>query len=180
MAREASLTCNCGEVVLEIEGRHIISTECCCESCRQAGAHLQSLPGAPSFLEPNGNTRFVLYRKDRVRCEKGADALKEYRLKPEAKTRRVVATCCNTPMFLEFTQGHWLSLYGHLWPDASLPALEMRTMAGDLPNGVSLPDDVPNAKTHSLKFFARLIGAWAAMRFRTPKIAYVDGELNAP
>jgi len=139
---------------------------------------MQTLPAAPAVLETNGATRFVLYRKDRVRFLKGTHLLKELRLTPEAKTRRVVATCCNTPVFLEFTNGHWLSLYGRLWPAGTLPPLEMRTMTSDLPAGSALPDDVPNGKRQSFSFFVKLLGAWIAMGFRSPKIAFVNGELQ--
>ena len=53
----------------------------------------------------------------------------------------------------------------------------MRTMASDLPEGVTLPDDIPNAKKQSLGFFAKLFGAWAAMGFRNPKMPNT-GEIN--
>jgi hypothetical protein len=139
---------------------------------------MQTLPAAPAVLETNGATRFVLYRKDRVRFLKGTHLLKEFRLTPEAKTRRVVTTCCNTPVFLEFTNGHWLSLYGGLWPAGTLPPLEMRTMTSDLPAGSALPADVPNGKRQSFSFFVKLLGAWIAMGFRSPKIAFVNGELQ--
>ena len=174
------LTCNCGQVALEVQGRPIVSAECLCTDCQNAGAFLQLLPGAPPTLDKKGATRFVLYRKDKVRCEKGQDCLREHRLSKDSKTRRVVAICCNTPMILEFTNGHWLSIYGGLWPVASLPALEIRTMTRDRPEGVELPDDVPNPSTHTFSFYARLFRAWAAMHFRAPKVAYVNGDLDAP
>lgn len=177
MNQETTLTCNCGDVALQLIGKHILSTECYCDSCRQAGTYLQSLPSAPVLLEENGATRFVLYRKDRVRCLKGADDLSEYRITPDSKTRRVVATCCNTPMFLEFMQGHWLSLYGRRWLSVALPELEMRTMTSDLPDEVGFSDDVPSHKRQSLKFFMKLIGAWITMRFRTPEIKFVHGKI---
>ncbi|MDP2732120.1 MAG: hypothetical protein Q8O63_03265, partial [Hoeflea sp.] len=81
------------------------------------------------------------------------------------------------PVFLEFTSGHWLSLYAQLWPDGKLPRLEMRTMTGDLDDPSALPDDVPNLKQHSLTFYARVLGAWIRMGFRSPKFS-VEGELN--
>jgi hypothetical protein len=82
-----------------------------------------------------------------------------------------VATCCNTPVFLDFEAGHWLSLYGSLWPAGSRPALQMRTMTEDIVDRSRLSDDVPNPKKHSLSFFIRLVCAWAAMGFRIPKVA---------
>jgi len=179
MTQPSQLHCACGQVHLQVEGAPIISAECCCTSCRTAGTRLQSLPLARQVLGTNGTTRFVLYRKDRVRFLEGTGQLKEFRLTPEAKTRRVVATCCNTPIFLEFESGHWLSLYGSLWPTGTLPRLEMRTMTGDLPAGVVLSDDVPNYKTHSGFFFVKLLGAWLRMGFRSPKLTFINGALQA-
>ncbi len=170
MTEVTQIGCTCGHVPLEVEGAPIVSSACCCNSCREAGARLQTLPEAPKVLDTSGATRFVLYRKDRIRFLKGTDLLKEFRLTPEAKTRRIVATCCNTPVFLEFKGGHWLSLYGGLWPEGMLPPLEMRTMTADLPDASVLPDDVPNAKSQALPFFVKLMGAWIAMGFRSPKV----------
>ena len=75
--------------------------------------------------------------------------------------------------------GHWLSLYGGLWPDGALPQLELRTMTSDLTDEAVLPDDVPNAKKQNLTFFAKLIGAWVAMGFRNPKMP-VAVEITVP
>jgi hypothetical protein len=159
---------------LQIEGPYIAVVECLCGSCRRAGTALEGLLGAPRIVDAKGATPFVMHRKDRLRFLTGQDRLKEYRLSSNAGTRRVIATCCNTPVFLEFKGGHWLSLYGLLWPEGTLPPLEMRTMVGDTKG---LPVDVPNFKTHALPFYARLFGAWAKMGFRSPKID-VDGVLN--
>jgi hypothetical protein len=179
MTRTNRLRCACGHVQLEVERAPIVSAECYCNSCRVAGARLEGLPEARPILGENGGTRFVLYRKDRVRFVAGTDRLKEFRLTPQAKTRRVVATCCNTPVFLEFQNGHWLSLYGRLWPEGTLPPVELRTMTSDLPDAAVLSNDVPNGKRQSLSFFAKLLGAWIAMGFRSPKITFVEGEIHA-
>jgi hypothetical protein len=87
-------------------------------------------------------------------------------------------TCCNTPIFLEFESGHWLSMYGHLWPKGTRPSLELRTMTSDLSDSSVLPDDVPNSKRQSFSFIAKLLGAWIAMGFRSPKMP-VAKELHA-
>lgn len=179
MTETIKLSCTCGAVELEAENPPIMSTECLCTSCRTAADKFEALPGAPRLREMTGGTRTEMYRKDRVRCVKGAANLREHRLTEKTKTRRVIAACCNTPIFLDFTDGHWVDLYGALWPDGSLPPLQMRTMTGDLDDASALPSDVPNHKTHSAGFFLRLIGAWAAMGFRRPKIDYVEGPLDA-
>jgi hypothetical protein len=178
MTRTTKLACACGQTQIDVEGAPIVSTECCCNSCRDAGASIAALPGAAAVVDDKGATRFELYRKDRVRFVASAEHLKEFRLTPESKTRRVVAACCNTPLFLELQSGHWFSIYGGLWPRDTLPPLEMRTMAMDLPDPSALPDDVPNARRQSAAFMWRLLGAWIAMGFRAPKIQ-VNGAIDA-
>lgn len=178
MTNSIQLACRCGTVRLEAIGAPISSPECCCNSCREAGDLLEALPGARPFREPIGTTRYVMQRKDRVKFLSGMEHLRSLRLTPESGSRRIVATCCNTPVCLEFKGGHWLSLYGALWPAGSLPRPDLRTMAGDLPDASVLPADVPNLKGQSGSFFAKLLFAWVAMGFRVPKLGFEPAELR--
>lgn len=177
MADRTEIACSCGQVRLEVQGKPIASVECCCSSCREAGVRIRKLEGSPPVLTDYDATPFVMYRKDRVRVLSGAKSLASFRLTPNSSSERIIATCCNTPVYLDFKHGHWFSLYGTLWPDGALPPPEMRTMASNLPEGAHLPDDIPNAKKQSLGFFAKLFGAWVAMGFRTPKAPEI-GEIN--
>jgi hypothetical protein len=172
------LNCQCGKVSMAVVDKPIMSVECLCSDCQTAGAILQKRVGAPTILNPNHSTSFVMYRKDRVEFQTGQEQLKSHYIKEDSKTRRVIAACCNTPMFLEFSDGHWLSLYGLLWPEGSLPPLELRTMTRSRPAGVVLSDDVPNPKSHTFSFMTKLLGAWVAMRFRTPKLNFISGKLD--
>ncbi|MFQ3231598.1 GFA family protein [Reinekea sp.] len=173
-----NLNCQCGTVSISVISQPIMSVECLCTDCQKAGALLQHRKGAPTILKPNHSTGFVMYRKDRVEFLAGQDKLKSLTLNEDSKTRRVIASCCNTPMFLEFSDGHWLSIYGLLWPTENLPPLEMRTMTRSRPEGVVLSDDVPNPKTHTLSFMVKLLAAWVAMRFRVPKLDFISGKLE--
>lgn len=168
--------CRCGKVAFETVGAPILSTSCHCASCREAGHQFEALPEATPVSDVHGGTQFLLYRKDRVRCVKGEEYLKEFRLKPDSPTRRVLTTCCNSPMFLEFQNGHWLSMYRDRFSAAEAPPVDMRVMTRDRPAGVELPDDMPNYATHSGKFMWKLLSAWAAMGFRAPKITYVKAS----
>lgn len=170
MTQPNHLSCRCGQFQLRLERAPILCAECHCTSCRTAGAQLQQLPAAEPVLEDNGGTRFVLYRKDRVFFTRGRELLREHRLTPTSPTRRVVASCCNTPVFLEFQRGHWLSLYSRLWPASQRPAIELRTMISDRADGPPLPQDVPNARYQSFGFMVKLLGAWIAMGFKAPKL----------
>jgi hypothetical protein len=115
-----------------------------------------------------GGTDYVMMRKDRLRCTKGEDLLRAHRLKPDAPTRRVLARCCNSPMFLEFKGGHWLSVYRDRF-DAP-PSIDLRTMAGDR----SFADAIPAYRAHSASFMWRLFKAWAAMGFRAPMVPPIE------
>ena len=99
----------------------------------------------------------------------GQQYLEEHRLKPDSPTRRVIAKCCNSAMFLDFTKGHWLSMFRNRFPIGA-PPLEMRVMTKERRVGVELADDLPNYSGHSGKFMLKLIAAWIAMGFRRPEI----------
>ncbi len=176
MKQHGSLTasCRCGAVVLEVIGAPIVHTACYCASCQEAGRRIEQLPDAPPVLDADGGSDLVLYRKDRVRCLQGGERLEAHRLKPESPTRRMVATCCNSAMFLDFTKGHWLTVYRARLPD-DVPPLEMRVMTADRPEGVVLPHDAPNYAGHTGLFIWRLLTAWAVMGFRAPKVTGVPG-----
>lgn len=168
-------TCQCGTVALAMTGKPIVAATCYCHSCQAAGQAFDALPGAPGTLGPDGGTPFLLVRKDRIEWLSGADQLDEHRLTPDSPTRRFVARCCNSPVALEFTKGHWLSVYSARIPAEDRPAAEMRTIVKDRPAGVELPDDIPNYATPSGKFMWRLLKAWAAMGFRAPPIETTKG-----
>lgn len=167
-------SCRCGAVVLEAAGAPILHAACYCASCQAAGRRIEQLPGAPPVLDADGGTDFVLYRKDRVRCLQGGERLDAVRLKPDSPTRRMVASCCNSAMFLDFTKGHWLTVYRARLP-GEVPPLDMRLMTADRPEGVVLPGDVPNYARHAGRFMWKLLTARAAMGFRSPKLAGLEG-----
>ena len=172
MAREGiSVPCRCGDVELRIVGAPILHGICYCASCREAGRRHQAVPGADPVLAEDGGTDYVLYRKDRVRCVRGGALLEERRLKPDSPTRRLYARCCSTAMFVDFTKGHWLTVYRGRLP-GDIPPPTMRMMTADRPASVILPDDMANYPGYAGKFVLKLFMAWIAMGFRRP---VVDG-----
>ena len=152
--------CRCGTVTLELRGAPIARTVCDCAYCRAAARALGALPGAAPIVNDSGGVAYVLFRKDRVRCTSGQSHLREHRLRPGAPTRRVVADCCNSFMFADFTRGHWLSL------------------AQDRLDATSAIATTPQADRHSAGFLARLALTWMRMGFRVPKIAGMPARLN--
>ena len=179
MTEITPLACRCGAVQLEVAKAPMIAAECYCNSCRSAGGRLAALPGAVPVLNDKGGTPYEMYRKDPVRFIAGEGLLRAFRLTPTSPTRRVVASCCNTPMFTEFQNGHWLSLYAALWPEGGRPPMQLRTMTSDLPPDVVLDDKLPNARRQTFAFFAVLLGAWVAMGFKVPKLEIIEGGIDA-
>lgn len=153
---------------MEARGRPILTGSCYCASCQEAGHRFEQLTSAPPVLNPDRGSDYVLYRKDRVQSVTGQEYLEEHRLQPDSPTRRVVATCCNSPMFLDFTKGHWLTMYRSRFPNA--PPLQMRLMTAERPAGVELANDLPNYDGPSKKFIWKLVTAWIAMGLRRPEI----------
>ncbi|GGL62055.1 GFA family protein [Wenxinia marina] len=175
--RTTELACACGTVSIVVEAAPIMVVECLCTSCRTAAERIESRPGAPAVRSASGGTPHVMMRKDRFRVTRGEERLAQFRLTPDSATRRVVATCCNSFVFLEFEKGHWIDLNAGLWPDGARPAVTERTMAKDHPAPV--PDDgVPTARGHGAAFMLRLIAAWVRMGFRAPKMAAGRRELR--
>ena len=170
-------TCQCGKVKVEAIGRPILAASCYCASCQEAGHRLERLASAPPVLDADGGTSVMLYCKYRVQCVAGRQHLEEHRLKPDSPTRRVVATCCNSAMFLDFTKGHWLSMYRNRFPTGA-PPIEMRVMIRERRVGVALCDDVPIHRGHAGTFMLKLIAAWIAMGFRRPPAPDLVSDLT--
>lgn len=152
--------CRCGKVALAAYGAPIVTTVCHCSGCREAGRILEGLPHASHILDDQEGTPFVLFRKDRVDCISGSELLAEHRLNGSTPTRRVVATCCNSYMFLDFTKGHWITLVRDRLEDAS-------SHRGST-----------EQKRQAPLFFARLLLAWVAIGFRTPSIDYIKRKIE--
>lgn len=154
--------CTCGKVKIRAFGEPIMHNICYCEDCQVGGRQIEALPGAAAVLDPDGGTDFLDYRKDRVDYGAVEPLLRAYKIKDDSPTIRVVATCCNTAMFLNFQKGHWLSMYRHRF-QGDVPPLQMRVCTKSKRDDVELPNDVPNYAGHSLGFFVTMIGAWIPM-----------------
>ena len=162
-----TLACDCGRFHIELSGDPFITAECHCTSCRTAAGRMQT---SRPITVANGGTPYVLYRKDRVRFPDGTALLRSHRLSPTAPTRRVVTACCDTPIFVEFQGGHWLSLYASLWPQAQRPAMQIRTQTANAPAQAQLDDSLPAGFWTTAGFYGKLLAAWIGMGFHAPKI----------
>ena len=69
-------TCSCGAVELKAFGRPIVSSVCYCDDCQKGAAQIEALPNAGAVRDRDGGTAYILYRKDRIACSKGAEMLR--------------------------------------------------------------------------------------------------------
>ena len=63
-----------------------------------------------------------------------------------------------------------------MWPAGSRPAPDIRTQTQDAPAGTDLSGAIPHGTGTTLRFYGKLLAAWVAMGFRTPKLT-IGGEL---
>jgi hypothetical protein len=158
------VACSCGSVELETTGAPILGAACYCVDCQEAGRRIEQLPNAPRVLDPDGGTDYLLYRKDRLKCVKGAELLLDHRLKEESVTTRVVAKCCNSAMFLDFQKGHWFSVYRTRF-SGDVPPLQMRIQTKFRTRTTGDPGDIPGYAGYPPRFMLKLGAARIAMLF---------------
>ena len=157
--------CACGSVELQAAGTAILSADCYCDDCQAGGRQIEALPNAGPVLTPAGGSPYLLYRKDRVQCTAGGQLLQPHKLQETSPTNRVIATCCNSAMMLNFDDSkHWISMYRARFVTA-IPPLQMRVCTKFKPADVELANDLPNYPAFPLKFIGKLIAARIAMRF---------------
>jgi len=157
-------SCACGRVEFEGIGAPIACTVCYCEDCREGARQIEALPFAGAVQGPDGGTAYVLYRKDRFAAVKGADLLKNYKLKETSVTNRVVAACCNTAVFVAFDKGpHGVSAYRARFR-GELPPVQVRMCTKSKLAGVVLADDVPSHPGYPPGFMVKLLASRVAMR----------------
>jgi hypothetical protein len=151
---------------MEATGAPIVSTVCYCMDCQRGSRQIEDLPNAGSVLDADGGTAYILFRKDRIKCTKGAERLQGYKLEQTSITNRVVASCCNSAMFVNFDKGpHWISAYRSRF-SGTLPPLQMRICTKSKPEHIALPTDVPNYPGLPPALIVKLLMSRVAMLIR--------------
>ena len=159
-------SCACGSVELKAFGAPIVSAICYCTDCQTGSRQIEELPGAGTVHDPDGGTAYILYRKDRIECANGSELLKSYKIKESSATNRVVATCCNSAMFVSFDKGpFWISAYRARF-QGHLPPLQMRICTKSKPEDLVLPNDLPAYPGYPLRLMAKLLASGATMLLR--------------
>ena len=154
--------CSCGRVEYQTTGRPIVIPVCFCNDCQAGSQQLEALPGAGSVRDPDGGTAYVVYRKDRVQCARGAELLQSHKLRDGSATSRVAASCCSSSMLMRFDDArHWVPVYRARLVGA-VPDAEMRICTRSAPGSLH-SSDVPSYPGFPIKLFARLLAARIAM-----------------
>ncbi len=159
-----AVSCSCGKVEFEAKGPPIMAVACYCDDCQRGSREIQTLPHAPPVLGADGGTDYILYRKDRFECAHGREWLRDLRLKEGSPTRRVVAGCCNSALYLDFEKGHWVSAYRGRF-HAAVPPTQMHIQTRFKPHPDSTPGNIPSYRSFPPKFLGKLLFARIAMLF---------------
>jgi hypothetical protein len=90
------------------------------------------------------------------------------RLTEASKTRRMIAGCCATPMYLAFDDMRpWASAYRANF-GAAAPAVEMRICARFRRSAAQADDRLPSHPGYPPALFFRILAAWPRMLFSRP------------
>jgi hypothetical protein len=158
-------TCACGAVAFEASGKPIAAVVCYCDDCQAAATGIEATPDAAPFRQGDGGTPMVAYRKDRVRCVRGAELLTAVKLREGSPTTRQFAACCNSVMLLAFDDAkHWVDLYAARLGDEG-PKPEMLICTKFAPGSVDAPEGAVVAKGYPPRFMWRLLAARVGMVF---------------
>jgi hypothetical protein len=156
--------CRCGAVELVASGRPIVASVCYCADCQAAARQIAAL-GSQHVAAPDGGTEYLLFRKDRFTCSKGTEHLRAIRLKDASATRRMVAACCDSAMYMAFDDSrHWVSAYRARFV-GNVPPLEMRICTKSRTSDEALDSNIPNYAGYPPGLMVRLIGSMLAMVF---------------
>lgn len=160
--------CRCGAVEISARGDPIIVTACYCDDCQAAAQRLAASANAAPAESADGGTEFMLFRRDRITCTRGADRLQAMRLTDASKTRRMIAGCCATPMYMAFDDKRpWVSTFRAGFGEDALP-VEMRICTRFRRSKEKAGDGLPSHPGYPLAMIVRILTAWPLMLFSRP------------
>jgi hypothetical protein len=160
--------CRCGAVEVGAWDQPIIVTACYCDDCQAAAQRLAASANMAPAASADGGTEFIVFRRDRIACTRGADRLQAIRLTDATRTRRMIAGCCATPMYLAFDDRRpWVSAFRARF-GADAPPVEMRIRTRFRRSDPKADDGLPNHPGYPPAMMLRILGAWPLMLFSRP------------
>ncbi len=160
--------CRCGAVEIGAWGEPIIVTACYCDDCQAAAKRLAESASVALAASDDGGTEFMLFRRDRIACTRGADRLEAMKLRAATKTRRMIAGCCATPMYVGFDDKRpWVSAFRATFGADARP-VEMRICTWFRRLEDKVEDGVRSHPGYPPAMVVRILVAWPLMLFSRP------------
>ena len=160
--------CQCGAVEVGAWAEPIMVNTCYCDDCQAAAQQLAASADQPPAPSADGGTEFMVFRRDRIACLAGADRLQAMRLNDGTKTRRMIAGCCATPMYLAFDDKRpWVSAFRAAF-GTDAPPVEMRICTRFRQGQDTAEDGVPSHPSYPPAMIFRILAASARMLFSRP------------
>ena len=160
--------CRCGAVEVGAWGAPIVVSACYCNDCQEAARRLAASADLVSAAGADGGTEFMVFRRDRIACMRGAENLQPMRLTAASKTRRMIADCCATPMSVSFDDKRpWVSALRAGF-GAGAPPVEMRICTRFRRPENKPEDGLPEHPGYPAAMILRILAAWPGMLFGRP------------
>ena len=160
--------CRCGKVEVGAWGAPIAVGACYCNDCQEAAQRLAASADVAPAASADGGTEFMVFRRDRIACSGGADRLRAMRLTDASKTRRMIAGCCVTPMYLAFDDKRpWVSAFRASF-EADVPPVQMRICTRFRRAEDKATDDLPEHNGYPAAMILRVLAVWPRMLFSRP------------
>jgi hypothetical protein len=160
--------CRCGAVEIGAWSNPLVVAACYCDDCQAASGRLAASANGAPVASAEGGTEFMVFRRDRIACTRGAENLKVMRLRDATKTRRMVAGCCGTPMYVGFDDNRpWVSAFrAGFGPDA--PPVQMRICTRFRRPEHKTEDGLPEHRGYPAAMILRILAAWPLTLFSRP------------
>jgi hypothetical protein len=160
--------CRCGAVEVGGWGEPVIVSACYCDDCQAAAQRLAVSANLAPATSADGGTEFIVFRRDRLACRRGVDHLQAMRLTDASKTRRMIAGCCATPMYLAFDDKRpWVSAFRANF-GADAPPVEMRICTRFRRSAGRTEESLPSHPGYPPAMMVRILAAWPLMLFSRP------------
>lgn len=151
-------SCKCGQVRFEAASSPAFNVVCYCTDCQAAGAALHTEMGCEAPCEADGGTSYSSFLEKDWHCVSGEDKIRGHKLKPDSPSTRYVASCCQTPLYLNYAPGFWVSTYRKPFTNA-LPPMKWRIKTSDRTSDLPYPDNIPRFKGFPLRLYGALLKA---------------------
>ena len=160
--------CRCGAVEIGAWSNPLVVAACYCDDCQAASGRLAASANGAPVASADGGTEFMVFRRDRIACTRGAENLQSMKLTAATKTWRMIARCCETPMYIAFDDKRPRVSALRAGFGAGAPAVEMRICTRFRRPENKPEDGLPEHPGYPAAMILRILAAWPGMLFGRP------------